>query len=67
MIVEAKLGVQIQTSNPPKPTGVGVIIGGKLIAVIRISEVRRILTQIDHMEVAYEHSFREEKHEGRDL
>lgn len=66
MIVEAKLGVQINNSNPPKPTGVGVIVGGKLIAVIRIQEVRRVLSQIDHMEVAYEHR-REKEDEGGDF
>lgn len=54
MIAEAKLAVQINQSNPPRLTGVGVIIGGKVIAVVKIVELRRALAQIDHLEVGAE-------------
>ena len=54
MIAEAKLAVQINRSNPPRPTGVGVMVGGKIVAVVKIVELRRVLNQIDHLEVAAE-------------
>ena len=64
MIPTAKLGVQVNTSNPPKPTGVGVIVGRKIIAVLTIEEVRRILCHVDHLEVAYEHRKQKEEETG---
>jgi hypothetical protein len=61
VIPTAKLGVQVNQTKPPKPTGVGVIVGGKVIAVITLDEVRRILCHVDHLEVAYEHRKQKEE------
>ena len=55
-VPEATLGVQITTSKPPKPTGIGVIVAKRLIAVVSLKELRRVVNQVDHMEVAYENS-----------
>ena len=49
------MGVRISSSQPPRPIGVAVMIGAKVLAVVSISEMRRVASQIDHMEVAAEH------------
>ena len=54
-VPEATLGVRISSSQPPRPIGVAVMIGAKVLAVVSISEMRRVASQIDHMEVAAEH------------
>jgi hypothetical protein len=53
-MMQAQLAVQINQATPPRPTGVGVIVGGKVIAVVSLAEWRRIAVSIDRLEVAAE-------------
>jgi hypothetical protein len=50
---QAKLGILMSDSNVPK--GVAIIIGKSVLAAVTIAEVRRVLSQIDHLEVALEY------------
>jgi hypothetical protein len=51
-MMQAQLAVQINQATPPRPTGVGVIVGGKVIAVVSLAEWRRITDSIARLEDA---------------
>jgi hypothetical protein len=53
-MMQAQLAVQLDQATPPRPTGVGVIVGGKVIAVVSLAEWRRIAAVIDRLEAAVE-------------
>ncbi len=52
MIPQATLAIESHPMNPPKPLGVGVLVDGKLIAVMPLDELRRAAAHLAEMEKA---------------
>ncbi len=46
MIPVAKLHIEMAMVNPPKPTGIGVFVEGKMIAVVELDELKRVAAQL---------------------
>ena len=51
---EASLAIQVTESYPRQVMGVVVMQQGRQLAYLSVRELRRCLTQIDHLEVAHE-------------
>jgi hypothetical protein len=55
-MIAATLAIQIDASSPPRPTGVAVMVERRVIAMVKIADLRRTLNHIDHLEVAAGHA-----------
>lgn len=52
MIPTAKLGVECWMVNPPQPGAVGVMVDGKVIAVIELDEFKKTYQRLLELEEA---------------
>ena len=50
MIPTAKLAIEFQPINPPKPTGIGVLVDGKPIAYVDLDNFKEIASKLAEME-----------------
>lgn len=52
MIPKAKLAIECAMINPPKPIGCGVMIDGKLAAVVSLEELKRAAARLEELQAA---------------
>jgi hypothetical protein len=54
MIEYARLSIEMQPTNPPKPTNIGVFMGDKRIALVELHHLKMIFAKLLEMEAARE-------------
>jgi hypothetical protein len=56
MIPEAKLKIESRLTNPPLPIEVGVMVQGRVIAVVELEELKHAYHRLLELETTYQKS-----------
>lgn len=44
-MIDGEIRVECQPTNPPKPTGFGVLVNGKLVATLTLEQMQNALAE----------------------
>lgn len=50
MVPTAKLKIECQMINPPKPAGCNVLVEGKLVAVVTLDDLRAVIADLERLD-----------------
>ena len=49
----ASLHIEVHPTSPPMPIGIGVLVGGKIVASISLDEFREAVKRLEKLEEKY--------------